>query len=251
MLPLDTHAHIEPDIDPDRLDALRACVVAVTRTRADFTRALQRGDASVVWGVGCHPGLAKEIKAFSGDFLREALTVTPVIGEIGLDGAARTPMDRQVEVLHQILQINAATPRILSIHSYRATSQVLDTLRQFTPRGAVLHWWLGTEAETIEAIDIGAHFSINRSQAKRWKSLSIVPPDRLLVETDHPFGDRGQSGTSRPGHLLDAESALASILGLSTEEVRRVAWRNFTSLTRELGIADLFPRAFQVQMLAT
>jgi TatD DNase family protein len=250
MVPLDTHAHIEPDIAPAELDALRACIVAVTRTRADFEIARQRADKSVVWAAGCHPGLTREINAFSGDVFRDAISATPVIGEIGLDGAARTPMDRQLEVLRQILHIASETPRILSIHSYRATRVVLAQLRDFSPRGAVLHWWLGTETETMEAIDLGAYFSVNASQTGRWEALAIVPPDRLMFETDHPFGDRRESGTRRPGHLGSAETALSSRLGMSGDDVRRLAWRNFATLVDDLGMADMFPRAFQVQMLA-
>jgi hypothetical protein len=39
----------------------------------------------------------------------------------------------------------------------------------------------------------GAYFSINASQARSWESLRLVPPERLLLETDHPFGDRSES----------------------------------------------------------
>ena len=96
ILPLDTHAHIEPDIAAAELAGLRSCVVAVTRTLSEYAQTLGRPDRSVVWGAGCHPGLVREVKNFKESRMRDAIATTPVIGEVGLDGAARTPMESQL-----------------------------------------------------------------------------------------------------------------------------------------------------------
>lgn len=97
--------------------------------------------------------------------------------------------------------MTAETPRVLSLHSYRATAHVIRELREFRPDAAILHWWLGSSEETEAAVEAGAYFSVNPSQAKKWKSLRLVPLDRLLLETDHPFGDRSESQPRRPGNL--------------------------------------------------
>jgi TatD DNase family protein len=117
IFPLDAHAHIEPDIAAEQLVALRSCVIAVTRTLSEYEKARDRLDSSVVWGVGCHPGLAREVKGFSASRLQDAIATTPIIGEIGLDGAASTPMDAQLAALREVLKLAAATPRVLSLHS--------------------------------------------------------------------------------------------------------------------------------------
>src|SRR5260221_8868927 len=96
ILPLDTHAHIEPDIAPTEVPALRSCVFAVTRRLSEYAKTRERPDTSVVWGAGCHPGLAREVKSFSAARMRDAIATTPLIGEVGLDGAARTPMESQL-----------------------------------------------------------------------------------------------------------------------------------------------------------
>jgi hypothetical protein len=54
--------------------------------------------------------------------MRDAITSAPVIGEIGLDGAVRTPMEYQLAALRGILTVASDMPRLLSVHSYRATS---------------------------------------------------------------------------------------------------------------------------------
>ena len=87
ILPLDTHAHIEPGIAPAELVALRSCVVAVTRTLDEYAQTRERPDPLCVWGAGCHPGLAREVKGFSASRMKDAIATTPVIGEVGLDGA--------------------------------------------------------------------------------------------------------------------------------------------------------------------
>jgi TatD DNase family protein len=100
------------------------------------------------------------------------------------------------------------TPRIVSVHSYRATKEVLDILERHRPKGVVLHWWLGDERATKRAVDLGAYFSVNASQAGKWTPLRLVPHDRILTETDHPFGDRREAAPRRPGNLSIVERRL-------------------------------------------
>ena len=250
ILPLDTHAHIEPDITPAELAALRSCVVAVTRTLNEYARTRERLDRSVVWGAGCHPGLVREVTSFSASRMRDAIATTPVIGEVGLDGAARTPMESQLAALRGILTVASDTPRLLSVHSYRATDLVVRELREFRPDAAILHWWLGSHAETEAAIEAGAYFSVNASQAKTWKSLRLVPLDRLLLETDHPFGDRSESPPARPGNLTKSESAISAAFSVSPDALRHRTWRNLKAISEKLNLVEMFPREFQVQFLA-
>jgi TatD DNase family protein len=250
ILPLDAHAHIEPGIAPAELAALRSCVIAVTRTLDEYAQTRDRPDRCVVWGAGCHPGLAREVKGFSASRMRDAIATTPVIGEVGLDGAARTPMESQLAALRAILEVASDTPRLLSLHSYRATDLVVRELREFRPHAAILHWWLGSPEETEIAVEAGAYFSINASQARSWKSLRLVPADRLLLETDHPFGDRSESPPRRPGNLARSEIAVSTALSVSPDALRRRTWSNLKAIAETLNLVELFPRDFQVQLLA-
>lgn len=252
MIPsLDTHAHIRPDIAAHELTSLSACVVAVTRTLAEYESTRERSDSGVVWGAGCHPGLVREVRGFSAARLRDAVSTTPIIGEIGLDGSARTPMDAQRQAFRAALDVAADTPRILSIHSYRATGLVLQELREVRPRAAVLHWWLGSAAETEEAVELGAYFSVNASQARKWPNLRVIPLDRLLLESDHPFGDRIEPEPRRPGNIRNAEQESAQVFGVSAEYLRSQTWRTLRAIAERLELEALFPHDFQVQFLAS
>lgn len=251
MLPLDTHAHIEPDIASSELDMLNACVIAMTRTQQEYEQVMQRTDRSVVWGIGCHPGLAEAVRGFSVEVFRAALSGAAVVGEVGLDGSSKVSFADQLEVFDQIIKTLAETPLLASVHSYRATGSVLDVIGRHRPRGIVLHWWLGDEAETARAIELGAYFSVNAAQVAKWAALRLVPRDRLLTETDHPFGDRRESAPRRPGNIRLVERRLAEFLGESPETVRRIVWHNFRCLADELALHDVLSHQFQVQLLAS
>jgi len=250
MPPLDMHAHIDPHAAPSELVALRSCVVAVTRTLDEYATVRDRSDPSVVWGAGCHPGLVREVKRFSTSRMREAVATTPVVGEVGLDGAARTPMESQLAVLRGTLAVASESPRMLSLHSYRATEILIREMQEFRPAAAILHWWLGSRRETEAAVEAGAFFSVNASQAKKWNHLRLVPLERLLLETDHPFGDRSELQLRRPGHLLTSETIVSAAFNISPEELRRQTWRNLKAISVRLGLVEMFPHEFQVQFLA-
>jgi TatD DNase family protein len=251
LTPLDMHAHIKPDIAPSELHHLGACVVAMTRSLTEYVQVEQRDDASVAWGVGCHPKLAKAVRSFSRDAFQAALPAAPVVGEVGLDGSAKVPLDAQQDVFDSVISTLTVMPRIVSIHSYRATRHVLDTIERHQPKGVVLHWWLGTDEETRRAVDLGAYFSVNASQIGRWAQLGVVPTNRLLTETDHPFGDRREAAPQRPGNITLLERRLGESIGLRPAGVRRLVWRNFSQLAADTGVQDMLPRQFQVQMLSS
>lgn len=250
MLPLDTHAHIRPDILPQELEVLDACVIAACRSLGEYEGVAGRNDPSVAWGVGCHPGLARAIREFEPDRFRGCLATAAAVAEVGLDGSSRVPMEDQVAVFDRVLGALADTPRLTSVHSYKATAPVVELLERHRPTGVILHWWLGDEEATDRAIDAGALFSLNGSQARRWPLVTRIPPDRILLETDHPFGDR-QSKPQRPGNLADVEKRVASVLQTTGEDLRRQGWLNLHKLVGAMPeVGPLLPRDFQVQMLA-
>jgi len=96
----------------------------------------------------------------------------------------------------------------------------------------------------------GAYFSVNASQARSWKSLRLIPADRLLLETDHPFGDRSESPPRRPGNLARSEIAVSTALSVSPDALRRRTWSNLKAIAETLNLVEMFPRDFQVQLLA-
>ncbi|MEU6848391.1 TatD family hydrolase [Actinacidiphila alni] len=248
---IDMHAHIDPDISPDDLSELSALIFAATRSLDEAERALKRSDPWTIWGVGCHPGLVGVQKAFDAARFAELINRTPYVSEVGLDGKSRVPLGTQRVTLDAVLAVLQQTPRLTSIHSFAAVDVTLECLTAQPIHGAVLHWWLGNEAQTKRAIELGCFFSVNASMLRKHELLASLPLDRILPETDHPFGDRSSGQGRRPGKVDNVEHVLAQIHGLAPERVRVETWRNFAQLVRSTKCGALLPRPVRVGLAAT
>lgn len=247
--PIDAHAHIDPDIDHTEIKNLRAVVMAMTRTLDEADRATRRDDSMAIWGVGCHPGLKTALSAFDAHRFQELLTRTALAGELGLDGKSRVPMEKQVETLSEAFEVLRQTPRLTSLHSYAATGQLLELLEAGSPPGIILHWWLGDAQQTRRAVELGCYFSVNASSVRRKDVLAGIPRERLLTETDHPYGDK-RSRPRRPGLVGEVEHALGHQHGISPSEVRRLMWSNFRQVVSTTGCSKMLPSEIRVALAA-
>lgn len=248
--PLDTHAHIKPDIARHELEALGAYVVAVTRTPAEYQVAARRDDRTTAWALGCHPGLVRPHKTFDPDAFQQQLGTAALVGEVGLDGASRVPMGLQTANFKAILQMLRAMPLVASVHSAGATADLLNILEPEPPPGLVLHWWRGTRDQTARAVELGCYFSVNSRDLRNPAVVGVVPRDRVLTETDHPAGDRSEPPPHRPGHMPKITAALAREWAVPPDETVQQIWRNWRELTLTTHTADRLPPDFQREMLA-
>jgi TatD DNase family protein len=250
VIALDTHAHIKPDIGSRALDELNACVIAVTRSLGEYRTVLSRRHSRTAWAVGCHPGLPQAHEEFSKEEFQGLLDDAAVVGEVGLDKRSRVPRRLQEETFRAILAAVSEQERIISIHSAGVSATVLDLLQDHQLKGTVLHWWRAKEAETARAIEIGCYFSVNAAEATSPRILHLLPRDKVLTETDHPFGDRKERGARRPGRLDVIEDALGVLWGISKDQVRQQVWRNFRDLALATKSIDRLPQGFQVAFLS-
>jgi TatD DNase family protein len=240
--PLDMHAHIAVTTRASELERLGAVVFAATRSLSEFEQTMDRHDAVTVWGVGCHPGVLYPQEDFSRQRFRSLISKTAFVSEVGLDARSKVPRQRQREVFSDVLSELSLAPRILSIHSTGSSSAVLDALSAQPIKGAVLHWWRGSRDETRRAMDLGCWFSVNAANLKSPGDLLGIPIDRLLVETDHPSGDRSSPPPRQPGSLGDVEARLADLFGLGTAEaMRQRVWQNFVNLVDVTDVEGLLP----------
>lgn len=240
------HAHVSPDTTPEDLEKYGAVVFAATRSLHEAEAVLTRRDAVTIWGVGCHPGLVGAQRSFSESAFASALHSTPYVSEIGLDGSSRVDMGVQIATLTSILKVAADNPRLLAIHSFDATSRVLDVIEQGGARGVILHWWLGDEHETKRAVRLGCYFSVNFSMVSRYERMTLIPTDRMLTETDHSSGDRFSPRPRQPGRVQPAEASVASSRGMTTDQFRRQVWKNFVTLVGTVApVTKLMPVAVQ------
>lgn len=240
LLPLDTHAHIESQVSTADLTRLRSYVFAMTRSLAEFETVSERKDPRTVWGVGLHPGLVRNQKAFSAQRFRQLLKLTPLVGEVGLDARSRVSFDLQLMNFRSILEAVEQTPRIVSVHSYGATAEVIRELTRRPVKGIVLHWWLGSPAMTEEAVRLGCYFSVPPAMSQQAEVLRLIPTSRLLPETDHPSGDRFGPQPRRPGNVVEVERRVGSVCGMDAVAARALFWSNFAELVGTTETQALF-----------
>lgn len=238
---IDFHCHL--DLYPDPFAVARTCrshdlyVLSVTTTPSawDKSRTLSEDGDRIRVALGLHPQLAHERKGELGLF-DELVRQTKYVGEIGLDGRPelRNFQRDQAKVFDHILNsCEKAGGKILSIHSRRATAQVIERLLAHPVAGVpILHWFSGSPAELDRAMNANCWFSVNALMlgTKKGRSLiSRMPRDRVLTETDGPFA-QVTGDALMPWDVHDAEKLLCEIWEVPLTETQSILRANLKRL---------------------
>ncbi len=238
---IDFHAHLDLYPDPAsvvrEITARRMYVLSVTTTPSAWkgTSALVRHGSRVRTALGLHPQLAHlrsgELALFD-DYLPDAMYV----GEIGLDGAPEFKRHWQVQVAvfnHILGSCRSVGGRVMSIHSRRATADVLDRLEAFRGAGTpILHWFSGSKRELERAAALGCWFSVGPAMLMAEKARGLVramPKERVLTETDGPFAQlNGES--AKPWDAQQATETLGDLWDMPSSDADRLLHANLRSL---------------------
>ena len=257
---IDTHAHLDDPRFADDLPAVldRAAAAGVTRvltigidlatSRAALALAARFPDRLAAV-VGIQPNHVAE--AGPDDFDEVArLAAGPLavaVGETGLDRYwDKAPLALQEEYFARHLGLARRLGTPVVIHCRDAGPDVVRVLRaEFDRAGpvrGVMHSFTG-DAETARAcLGLGLHLSFAgmltyKTAADLREVARLVPPDRLLVETDSPYlapvPVRGRR--NEPAFVAHTAACLAGLVGMMTEELAAVTTRNARAL---FGIAD-------------
>lgn len=242
---IDLHAHL--DLYPDPYETANECitrdlyVLSMTTTPSAWagTAALTAGAHRIRTALGLHPQIAHQRKVELALFER-LLPEARYVGEIGLDGGPefQSYWSDQQYVFERILSLcEQAGGRIMSIHSRRAVTPVLDALTARPGAGtAVLHWFSGTKRELARAINSGYWFSIGPAMLAGSKGralASLIPRERVLTESDGPFA-QVDGRALWPWDVGLAIEALAEIWSESVDKVDQQLTDNLRRLTGSL-----------------
>jgi len=259
----DAHNHLQDDRFGGRQEELVAAA-----TTAGVARMVVNGACEEDWpqvqmlarrfpvvlpSFGCHPWYVSGRTPRWRENLVCFLDETPgaVIGEIGLDRwKPDLAYNGQEEVFLSQLQLAAERNVAASIHCLRAWGRLHDLLRANSrpARGFLLHSYGGPGEMVSPLARVGAYFSfpgyyLHERKTRQCETFKLVPPDRLLIETDapdqllpdtlnaHPLTD-AETGTAlnHPANLPAVYRGLAEFLGRPVEELARSVEENFRRL---------------------
>jgi len=255
---IDSHCHLADEAFADDLEAVieRArgagldaalCILSAGDEKesaaAARVRALWPG---VRFSVGIHPHRA-------GDFagrLEHARTVVRqgvvkegarALGEMGLDYHYDfSPRDVQQAVFRTQVRLALELALPVIIHTREATDDTFGILREAgsSLRG-VFHCFTGDPAMARDALDMGFYVSLAgivtfpRAEALR-EVATLVPGDRLLIETDAPYlapvPHRGKR--NEPAFVGHVAETIAALRGVPAAELGAQVARNFEALLR-------------------
>lgn len=162
------------------------------------------------------------------------------IGETGLDyHYEHSPKEVQKKVFAGQLDLARELALPVVIHSREAEKDTFEVLKGNGPleHGGVFHCFSGTKEMARKALDAGFYLSftgvVTYPKATDLQDVvRYVPVERMLVETDCPYlapvPERGKR--NEPAFVVNVAKALASLKGLTFEDVGRITTLNAEEL---------------------
>lgn len=177
-----------------------------------------------VWAaVGHHP---TEDSDPDYDAIRSLAVDSKVvaIGEVGLD--FEHGGDNQTERLGELFAIAVEHDLPVSIHNRSATAEVARMIRACAGLRGVMHYFALGWDDARQFLDAGFHLSFAGlvTRPSRHELREVVkrcPADRLLLETDSPYGNsqKRMGIQNRPAYLIDTAELVAELRGVTVDEL--------------------------------
>jgi TatD DNase family protein len=186
--------------------------------------------------AGVHPHHASTFSRDTLEELRGLLSRPEVVavGECGLDYNRNfSPQDAQRRAFEAQLELAAELKKPVFLHERDADGDFTAILARWRPKlvGGVVHCFTGDRAALERYLELGMHVGItgwicDERRGTHLKELvRLVPPGKLLVETDAPYilprdlPRRPRDGRNEPAFLAHVARAVAASRGESLDEL--------------------------------
>ncbi len=201
----DTHAHYNAHgFDKDREELLAqlpqkgiCAVINAGTTLEDSAECIQLAERYdyCYAAAGIHP---EDALVRPENWLEQldALLKRPkvvAVGEIGLDYHYEDdcPRDIQKQVFEEQLKLAKKLDLPVIVHDREAHGDVMELLRKYRPRG-VMHCFSGSAEMAKEVVALGMYIGLGgvvtfKNARHPLEAAAVIPPDRLLNETDAPY----------------------------------------------------------------
>lgn len=195
-------------------------------------------DVSVSCGV--HPLHQEDACDYDTLLAKASNPEVVAIGETGLDYFySADTKEVQLASFVDHIKVANALKKPLIIHTRDAREDTLSLLKEHKnpETKGVLHCFTESLDMALAAIDMGFYVSISgivtfNSADELREVVKALPMERLLIETDSPWlapvPHRGKQ--NQPGFVVEVAEFIASVKGVTVEELARQTTENFYTL---------------------
>ncbi|MGI9235269.1 MAG: TatD family hydrolase [Woeseiaceae bacterium] len=251
---IDIGANLAHDgFDDDRDAVLQRAIVAgvgrivITGSSSESNvraAAIAESQPGVLYSTaGVHPHHASDYTEQSDELIRKMVKkdVVVAVGECGLDYYRNfSPREAQLDAFRRQLDIAKDCGLPVFLHQRDAHDDFVEVLDSALPEisRAVAHCFTGEGESLHEYIAMGLYVGITGwiCDERRGKHLhdivSVIPDDRLLIETDAPYllprniRPRPKSRRNEPAYLPYVLETIAEARGQSVDHVAEITSQN-------------------------
>jgi TatD DNase family protein len=220
----------------------RIIAVGVDLEHSRRALALARRHPEVFAGLGHYPTEAAApdidaLRALAGDGRVVA------IGEVGLDfqDAHAPDRDEQMSRLDELFALAVELDLPVSIHNRNAAAEIAAAITAHPGLRGAMHYFAleWNWAETFLALGFYLSFAgvVTRPSRNALRDVAKrCPADRLLLETDSPYGQahKRMGVPNRPAYLLDTATLVADLREIDLEELAEIERANALALFRKM-----------------
>jgi len=184
-------------------------------------------DASILhYSIGIHPWyinqnrLKEDLNIISQKLqLHECLA----LGECGLDKRIATPLELQIEVFKQQLELVRLTKKPVVLHCVAAFQEIIAIKKELQLQNPmIIHGFSKNIAVAQSLLDNGFYLSFGKyllRNAALEKVFKFAPENRILLETD-----------TIEETIFDVYEKAASVKEISIDEMKNKIYQNFNSI---------------------
>jgi TatD DNase family protein len=205
---------------------------------------LAQAHPGVLWATaGVHPHHASDYTADSDALIRRLAAAGNIVavGECGLDYFRNfSPRDAQLSAFRSQLDIAAETGLPVFLHQRDAHDDFVEVLEPMLPKisRAVAHCFTGEHESLREYLAMGLYIGVTgwicdeRRGTHLQEIVSVVPDDRIMIETDSPYllprtiRPKPPTRRNEPMYLPEVLRVVADARGQSVEHVAAITTRN-------------------------
>lgn len=191
---------------------------------------------TVYGAIGIHPtevGISNQSSLeWIEDNLKEDKIVA--IGEIGLDyHYGNEEKEKQIQFFKKQLDLAKKYNKPVIIHSRDAIEDTYNIMKEYKGVKMVLHCYSGSVEMAKRFLELDVYFGVGgvltfKNSRILKDVVSFLPLDHILLETDSPYlaPEPFRGSKNEPKNVLLVAETLASIKGISVEEVIDITTKN-------------------------